>query len=193
MLWRDDPAAEATTAADAVLSVGEVAILAAPGGTGKSFLTLALARAASDADAGGQAAYGATCGLRVRAGPVVLVSYEDAPVRIAHRLDRMGGIPADVHVWPDPGSLFVAGGDGARCGEAAPAWAALWKLIRNVSPALVVVDPASAALAEVSVSESGPRARLHARARQRGGGRPVRRAGGGARHEGGPQSDTRGR
>ena len=63
---------------DAVLSVGEVAILASAGGLGKSCLTLALAvETATAAEAGRE--YGNACGLRVKAGGAVLVSYEDSP------------------------------------------------------------------------------------------------------------------
>ena len=165
VLWRDDD----SRWPDAVLSVGEVAILSAPGGTGKSYVTLAIARAAATAGSGDHRAAskgdataagepGKACGLRVRGGPVVLVSYEDAPVRLAARLARIGdGIPAAVHCLPDPQPLFVASGEDRR-GEATPApfWPALWEAIRNVRPSLVVIDPASAALADVSTSEGGP-------------------------------------
>ena len=81
VLWRDpDPGK-----VDAVLSVGEVAILASAGGLGKSCLTLALAvETATAAEAGRE--YGNACGLRVKAGGAVLVSYEDSPARIGARL-----------------------------------------------------------------------------------------------------------
>ena len=168
VLWRDDPAAGLTTTANAVLSIGEVALLSAPGGTGKSYLTLALARAAAMAHADEGVRPGTACGLRVRAGPVVLVSYEDVPVRMAARLEAMGGAPAHVHCWPDPGPLLVAGGERTR-GAARPCdtWQDLWKAIQNVSPSMVVIDPATAALSGVSVSEGGPvRAFLQGLARE---------------------------
>ena len=83
VLWRDGPGRWA----DAVLSAGEVAILASPGGLGKSTLVLELAIAAvtKGDDDPMCTEYGTACGLRVRSGPVVLVSYEDSTGRIAAR------------------------------------------------------------------------------------------------------------
>ena len=64
VLWRDNPAAhDDSTDVDAVLSVGEVAILASAGGLGKSTLVLELASAAVAA-----AELGAASRLRVRPG-----------------------------------------------------------------------------------------------------------------------------
>ena len=170
VLWREptEPNAEqATERADAVLSVGECAILAAPGGTGKSYLTLALATAATAANG---PHYGSACGLRVRPGPVVLVSYEDSPVRMHARLRAIAGRgPSNaIHCWPDPAPLFVAG-EGLSRGEARPSghWASLWAAVRTVCPALVVIDPVSAALQGASMSEGSPvRAFMRAMARE---------------------------
>ena len=136
VLWRDDPAAPDSTDVDAVLSVGEVAILASAGGLGKSTLVLELASAAVAAAELGAASRPA-CGLAVAAGPVVVVSFEDAPARIAHRLKwcNAGNVPAAVHVAPDPAPLWVplltvavnptpapSGTHcGARCAKSAPA------------------------------------------------------------------------
>ena len=149
--------------ADAVLSEGEVAILSAPGGTGKSTLTLALALAAAKAATGRKryrCDYGNTCGLGVRPGPVVLVSYEDSPVRMAARMRRMAGDDADlapIHHWPDPGPLYV-GFEGGRSetGHGAE-WTPLWAAVRAMDPApsMVVIDPASAALNGLSMNEGG--------------------------------------
>ena len=160
VLWREpiEEGANATMEhADAVLSVGECAILAAPGGTGKSYLTLALAAAAADPK--NSKAYGSACGLRVRPGPVVLVSYEDSPVRMHARLHAVAGRAAShaIHCWPDPAPLFVAG-EGPGRGDARPAshWAPLWAAVRAINPTLVVIDPVSAALAGASMSEGSP-------------------------------------
>ena len=68
--------------------LGGVAILSSAGGIGKSTLTLEVASAAVTAAIQKQP-YGAACGLRVAPGPVYLISYEDSPVRIAHRLQWM--------------------------------------------------------------------------------------------------------
>lgn len=161
VIWEDSDA----TFANAVLSEGELAILAAAGGTGKSFLTLALAAAAAGASNSGSgirqgANWGAACGLRVRSGPVLLVSYEDAPNRIAARFRLLLGEPAPegVQLLPDPPPLFEADPDPARRGQARPSqhWARIWDAARHLSPSLVVIDPASMALADVATSEGGP-------------------------------------
>ena len=78
VLWRApvDPAV-AWNLADPVLSEGEVAVLSAPGETGKSTLTLQVALAAAEAAPSRirhRSQYGEACGLRVRPGPVVLGS-----------------------------------------------------------------------------------------------------------------------
>lgn len=149
VLWRDAESRHA----DAVLSEGEVAIVAGPGGLGKSILTVQLAIAAVTApDTGHHAA----CGLRVRAGPVVLVNYEDSRARIAARIQRMTGqaFPSGIHAWTDPGPLFV--GDDRGAATRAPSWRGLWDAVQAVKPSLVIVDPASATLNGVSVNDSGP-------------------------------------
>ena len=153
VLWRDADG----RFADAVLSVGEVALLSGEGGLGKSYVTLALAVAGALAgDLHHE--YGAACGLRVTPGPVVLVSYEDSPARMFGRLRRMGNDAAAVrlHTARHPMPLWTA--DGHRGGASQPAewWTDLWAYVREVGARLVVIDPASAALADVSPGESGP-------------------------------------
>ena len=169
VLWRDDPAAPPdSTDVDAVLSVGECAILASAGGLGKSTWTLEVASAAVTAAECG-ADCGSACGLRVTAGPVLLVSFEDAPARIAHRLARMnddGAVPA-VHLVPDPTPLWMAAVDRGGESHAGPQWEALWRTVRTIGARLVVIDPVSAALEDVSTSETGPvRAFLRALTRE---------------------------
>ena len=87
---------------------------------------------------------------------MAILNYEDSPVRMANRLDRMSGaagIPDTIRLWRDPAPLFVADhGEARPC----PQWPALWKAVRDLDPSLVIVDPASAAMAGVSVSEGGP-------------------------------------
>lgn len=168
VVWRDDPAAPPdSTDVDAVLSVGECAILASAGGLGKSTFTLELASAAVTA-AELDANFGAAGGLRVAAGPVLLVSFEDAPARIAHRLAWMndGAVPA-VHLVPDPAPLWMAAVDRGGESHAGPQWDALWRTVRTIGTRLLVIDPVSAALADVSTSETGPvRAFLRALTRE---------------------------
>lgn len=120
---------------DAVLRAGELALLSAAGGTGKSYASLAWARAMA---AGG----GPACGLRMAAGPVVVLSYEDSPQVLAYRLGRMGGGPEALYCLPWPGQLWDAEARGP--GES---WRGLWAAIGEVGARLVIVDPASAALA----------------------------------------------
>ena len=157
VLWRDDPAAPDSTDVDAVLSVGECAILASAGGLGKSTLVLELASAAvaaADFDRPSMAA----CGLAVAAGPVVVVSYEDAPARIAHRLTwcNAGNVPGAVHVAPDPAPLWVAAGDRGGESHPGPDWDRLWRAVRDLGARLIVIDPVSAALADVDTAQTGP-------------------------------------
>ena len=155
VLWRDPAAAEPETAhPDAVLSIGEVALLSAAGGIGKSMTVLALAVAAAHAHVKAQAA-GAACGLRVMAGPVALVSFEDSPARLADRLRFMVPDPGahvaiglHLQVAPDPAALWTECGPG-------PDWAPLWRTIRRTGARLLAIDPASAALADVSTTETG--------------------------------------
>ena len=158
VLWRDDPDRPDATDVDAVLSVGEVALLASAGGLGKSTLVLELASAAvAGAELG--AASMAACGLAVAVGPVVVVNFEDSAPRIAHGLKwcNAGKVPAKVHVAPGPGAamgwpLPIAAANptpapiGTGCGE---------RCARS-APRLVVIDPVSVALADVSTSETGP-------------------------------------
>ena len=169
VLWRDsEDAKHDAEPKDAVLSVGEISILASAGGTGKSTLTLELASAAVKAGVTGRP-YGAACGLRVSPGPVALVSFEDAPPRIAHRLkwQNVGRVPSDVLLWPDPSPLWMASADRSERTKESADWPRLWDAIRIADVRLVIIDPVSAALADVSTSETSPvRAFLRALTRE---------------------------
>ena len=150
VLWRD-----ADGRGGAVLSVGEIALLSGEGGQGKSYLTLAVAVAgalAADVDR----PHGAACGLRVAPGPAVLVSYEDSPARVYGRLVSLGQTAAQnaLHVVEYPAPLWETDRTGAS--KRADWWADLWAYVGDVGARLVVIDPASAALADVSTGESGP-------------------------------------
>ena len=99
----------------------------------------------------------------------MLVSYEDAPARIALRLKWINGnaVPPGLHLWPDPEPLWVAAADRGGESHAGNQWDALWREIRAIGARLVVVDPVSAALADVSTTETGPvRAFLRALTRE---------------------------
>ena len=152
VLWRDMDDQHA----QAVLSIGEVALLSGEGGLGKSFLTLALASAATSAQDLSME-HGAACGLRVMPGPAVLVSYEDSPARLYNRLRRLGNtaLAAGIHVARNPEPLWTAGGYGGGSGPT-NWWESLWRYVRDNQARLVVIDPASAALADAAVGETGP-------------------------------------
>ena len=153
VLWRDPGHLFADDdRTDAVLSVGEVAILSSAGGLGKSTITLNIAHNAVSTEG----TYGTACGLRVAAGPVVMVSYEDSPVRIAHRLAWYDHDRPGIHLWSDPAPLWMADADRRGQSRAGSSWDRLWQSVRQVSARLVIIDPVSAALADVSTSETGP-------------------------------------
>ena len=156
VIWQEDTAANLTQRCNPVLSAGEVAVLSGPGGLGKSTLALSLAVAAASA----QEAVSQTCGLCVRAGDIVVASYEDTPERMAERVQRMTegaqGIPDKLHVLPNPAPLFEA--DPEQRGTVRPGsqWQALWQQVQDIAPTLVIIDPASAALGGLSMNEGGP-------------------------------------
>ena len=140
-------------------SVGEPAILSAPGGSGKSYLTLSVAIAATRAHAAEESDADAL-GFGVKPGPVILAAYEDSPERLAGRVKRVTGddsIPAHLHILADPDPLFYGDPDSHR-GQALPgaAWGTLWQAAQALRPSLIVIDPASEALADISASEAGP-------------------------------------
>ena len=54
-----------------------------------------------------------------------------------------------LQVAPDPAALWTECGPG-------PDWAPLWRTIRRTGARLLAIDPASAALADVSTTETGP-------------------------------------
>ena len=147
VLWR----AADSEWADAVLSAGEVALLSGQGGIGKSYLSLQWALAATRNQTGG---YGEDCGLRVRPGPVVILSYEDAPVRMAGRIADLTdtAAPDGLFVLPAPEPLWkTEKGESTRGIH----WDALWQAVARIGASLVMIDPASAAL-EGATNDSGP-------------------------------------
>ena len=165
VLWRDlgaaAPSGISDEEKDAICSSGEPCIFAAPGGSGKSYLTLVLAATAVGA-ASAEASFGIACGLRVRPGPVVLLSYEDRPRRTWHRFRHVAGadncnipddVRANVHVIDPAAPLYEADPDTRMGIRSAMGWVALWTAVEEIRPSLVIVDPLSAALEGVSVNE----------------------------------------
>jgi len=152
VLWMDTRRGGGT-----VVRVGDVGLLSGAGGVGKSFASLALALAASESgDRPGEAV-----GLHVRKGGAIAVSYEDDPETMAWRAGLIaarsgpepGTLPDSLGVIPDPWPLMIAHED--RPGEAREAdfWRPLWDRIAARGPSLVIVDPASAALAGVNQND----------------------------------------
>lgn len=128
----------------AVVSVGEPGILAAPGGSGKSWVALGVALAAVSGTP-------AACGLHVRPGPVLMVSYEDAPARIGGRLRALRRHADDpalsrLLLVADPEALWTAP-ERPGAGRAVPtaAFAALRRRVEALRPSLLILDPVSAA------------------------------------------------
>ena len=157
----------------AYCSVGEPALLSAPGGAGKSYLALAVAAAAVTGERLGNEGYeqlepAIACGLGVRPGPVVICSYEDRPVRTWHRLRSIlsrgdGHRTANdfkpdhaLDVCDDPAPLYAS--DGKPGAVAAPTdyWRRLWAHVARLEASLLIIDPASAAVAGISMNDSAP-------------------------------------
>ena len=112
-----------------------MAVLSGAGKSGKSYLALAVAAAQAEA---GQKEHGRTCGLRVAARPVVILSYEDAPKLIDRRAATMD-TGASVRLIPDPPQLFRFDSNTRQWGQSEE-WPLVWAAIRSAAPGLVVVD-----------------------------------------------------
>ena len=152
VLWMD-----ARCGGGTVLRAGEVAVLSGAGGVGKSFVALAMAVASASGKSGAAQAVG----IGVRSGPAVVMSYEDAPRTVAYRAGmittKAGHEPAKapdkMYLIPDPDPLMTAvherPGDSARGQN----WPTLFTAIKAIEPSLVIVDPASAALAGVNQND----------------------------------------
>ena len=136
-VWRDG-SDRGDGSPDPVCATGEVAVLSGMGRGGKSYLATSLAIAAARADRDNNL-YGRTCGLRVRAGKVVLVSFEDSPKRIDQRAVAMGGKPGDVLILPHPPPVYGRDSNtGQWCKRSA--WRGLWNAVRRERPVLTIVD-----------------------------------------------------
>ena len=149
------------TRVDAVVSVGEPGLLTGAGSSGKSFLSLALARAAAVAHADGNSSR-KVCGLEVAAGPSLIVSYEYGRRRGWHRMkavdDAAKPHPAafnGVHLVDAPGPLYVADhrAGGVVAGDT---WAPVWEYAQRIDAKLLVIDSGGLALEGAGVSEDRP-------------------------------------
>ena len=188
-----------------IVSIGEPAILAAPGGAGKSYLALSLmaqATRAGEADrdvfSAQSDAWASALGFELRRGPMLLISYEDSCGRIGERLGRIGA-PREtldhLHIWDDPPGAVQSGQPRAGAGRIPSGGirGCSKRVIRDVRPVARGDRSGLGHDGRVHVERSDGGAVGHAGAcaalngDRRGGALP------GARHEGGAQRSTRGR
>ena len=142
----------------AVCSVGEVAVLSASGGSGKSYLALHLAL---EAVAGRSPAR--ACGLTVRPGPILMASYEDSPARMGARVRMLQGRPdapdapdlTALALVDDPSALWTPADRGGSGAVRTPAFYAIQRRADVLRPSLIVIDPISAAGAGLNLNEGG--------------------------------------
>ena len=175
VLWRDQPNKvdgddnTREPGRDVVGSVSEPAILTAPGKSGKSFVALELALAAAVACVR-EESFGTAAGLRVRAGATVIRSYEDRPVRIAHRLkavvqrweqeklataEELQAAVRLVKVSQKPSALATPGESRVESVKLAPEWRPFWLAVEAEKPSLVVLDPLSALAGGANLNDGG--------------------------------------
>lgn len=130
---------------DGIFPKGQVSLLAASGGVGKSFSLLSLARDV----AGGEALRldpPKHFGGELRAsGIAVYLSAEDDATELHSRLEALGGPVENLFAVPLPsagGAPLLFRMDAAtRAPAATPAWADLSEQLKALRPALVVLDP----------------------------------------------------
>ena len=155
VVWADAPPPDNA----AVCSVGEVAVLGAPGGSGKSYLALHLAL---EAVAGRSPAR--ACGLTVRPGPILMASYEDSPARMGARVRMLQGRSdapgaaadlAALALVDDPAPLWEPMDRGSSGAVRTPAFDAIQRRADVLRPSLIVIDPISAAGAGLNLNEGG--------------------------------------
>ena len=143
---------QAESSSGSVLAEGEICLLSAAGGVGKSYLTLQWANAATlPSPTPDETAMVETCGLQVRRGPVVFAAYEDSIPRCKVRLKLVRGDRERHHpilALPSPTPLWRgAVREGPGKGED---WERLWNAVGEANASLVVIDPATAAFAGAS-------------------------------------------
>ena len=150
IIWRDNPSA--AIAADAVVSEGECAVLAGAGSAGKSWLAIRLAvEAARAAEADEQSA--AACGLRIRGGTVVLLSWEMSAKRIDMAAAAMAAAKG-VACLPRPAPLFPLDPD-TRAHAEGRDWRPAWDAIAAAEPTLIVLDTGPKAMGGIADANAG--------------------------------------
>ena len=150
--WRNEPeprpvlsrASEGSEPVDAVLSVGEVAVLTGRGQGGKSHLALKWMVEGNLAAERGDP-FIDVCGMRVQAGRGMMVSYEDSAKRIDQRVVAIAGVDADVMLLPVPRPMFEFDWR-SQAWVPAPYWPRVWATIHKSDPDFVVIDTGPKAL-----------------------------------------------
>ena len=152
-----------------VCSVGEPMLLSAPGGSGKSYLALSWMLAAINGRETHQKTvnpkWAPKCGLQVRTGPVILVSYEDAPARVGARIkamrpefqgERQRKDLEKLHLADDPDPLFGPADRDVGGVVALPGpFDSLRQAAERLKPSLIVIDPVSAMAGGANINEGG--------------------------------------
>jgi hypothetical protein len=98
------------------------------------------------------------CGLAVRPGPVLLMSYEDRPARIAARLRAMEvteRVLKRLYIAIDPEPLWKPADRNAGGACVTAAFRALSARLDALRPSLVVLDPISAAAGSLNLNDGG--------------------------------------
>ncbi|MCY4554899.1 MAG: AAA family ATPase [Chloroflexi bacterium] len=145
----------------AVLSVGEICLLAGAGGVGKSALAGEIALAVADPGSPNehrQRSAGGLLDIHGGSGPVLWLAYEEAPGEIGARLAALATAttrpkaPAAVHIldmrgWPlyGPGERHGASGLYSARPEPLAGWQAMTDATAAIKPRLIIVDPMLAA------------------------------------------------
>lgn len=156
VIWRNTPDGDAN---GTVLCQGDVAVLSGAGGLGKSWVALSLSIAAAQAYQEHKQS-GEACGLRIAAGPVMTVSYEDSILRQAWRMqEQIGGAQLPLYGTDDPEPIYTDNLLDTRLPGKLAAFERVFDF-RYMVPSLVVIDPSSAALLGSPNSTAAARAMM---------------------------------
>lgn len=177
-IWRDEHAATTEAAVEAAEAEADVVSAAFSNNASETLEDTAAAEAravvaaevgaaveyAVEAEAEAQTAtslrapWQTSCGLAVRPGPVLLVSYEDRPARIAARLRAMEVTERALkrlHIAIDPEPLWKPADRSVGGACVTSAFRALSEQLGTLRPSLLVLDPISAAADSLNLNDGG--------------------------------------